>query len=311
LQPADQWLLSKLQETIEEYTRKLETCEFNVAMAVLENFVIETLSRLYVPMIRKELWTDEPETLERRQTIYAILHYTLKTVTLLFNPVTPYLSEALYQKVYKKLDPKLKESVNFECWPEPDKKKRDKTIEKEFDTLFNTVSLVYAARQQAKLKRRWPLGKVIVAAPEKAADALQKHETLFLDLINVKAAEYTRQAPDYVGGESWVSAAENDLQVFLNGKRDDKLLGEGIMRDLARRVQALRKDLGYTPTDVLDAAHIAELDKDSIELLQPYLTEMAELVRTKKVYLHAKQEEIKTEWHESKLDGKRIYITIH
>jgi isoleucyl-tRNA synthetase len=311
LQPADQWLLSKLQETIEEYTAKLETCEFNVAMATLENFVIETLSRLYVPMIRKELWTDEPETLERRQTIYAILHYTLKTVTLLFNPVTPYLSEALYQKVYKKFNPNLAESINLECWPEPNQKMRNKTLEHEFDTLFNTVSLVYAARQQAKLKRRWPLGKVIVVAPENTAENLKKHETLFLELVNVKTAEYAREVPDYVGGENWVSATQDDVYVFVSGKRDDKLLGEGIMRDLARRVQALRKDLGYMPTDVLDAVHIAELTDDNITLLQPYLTEMADLVRTKKVYLHTKPSEINAEWHESKLDGKRIHITIH
>ena len=262
-------------------------------------------------MIRKELWTDEPEKLERRQTIYAILHYTLKTVTLLFNPVTPYLSEGLYQKVYKNFNPKLPESVNFERWPKPDEKMRDKTIEEEFDTLFSTVSLVYAARQQARLKRRWPLGKVIVISPEKTSEALKKHETLFLELVNVKAAEYRGRVPEYVGGENWVSATEDDVYVFVSGKRDDRLLGEGIMRDLARRVQALRKDLGYVPTEVLDAVHIAELDEDSTGLLQYYLAEMAELVRAKKVYIHAKRDEIDAEWYESKLDGKRIYITIH
>ena len=311
LKSADRWLISKLQQVIDDYTLKLERCEFNVAMAILENFVIETLSRLYVPMIRKELWTDEPEKLERRQTIYAILHYTLKTVTLLFNPVTPYLSEGLYQKVYKNFNPKLPESVNFERWPKPDEKMRDKTIEEEFDTLFSTVSLVYAARQQARLKRRWPLGKVIVISPEKTSEALKKHETLFLELVNVKAAEYRGRVPEYVGGENWVSATEDDVYVFVSGKRDDRLLGEGIMRDLARRVQALRKDLGYVPTEVLDAVHIAELDEDSTGLLQYYLAEMAELVRAKKVYIHAKRDEIDAEWYESKLDGKRIYITIH
>jgi len=311
LQPADRWLLSKLQETIEEYTLKLESCEFNVATAILENFIIETLSRLYVPMIRKELWTDDPETSERRQTIYAILHYTLKTITLLFNPVTPYLSEALYQKVYRKFDAKLSESINFECWSEPDEKMRDKPLEEEFEVLFKCVSLAYAARQQAKLKRRWPLSKVIVVAPQKTSKALRAHEPLFLELTNVKKAEYAGQVPDYVGGENWVSATEGDVHVFVSGQRDDKLLGEGIMRDLARRVQALRKELGYVPTDVLDAVHIAELDEDSVGLLEPYLEEMAELVRTKKVYLHGSRGEVDAEWHESKLDGKRIYIAIH
>jgi valyl-tRNA synthetase len=235
----------------------------------------------------------------------------LKTVTLLFNPVTPYLSEALYQKVYKKLDAKLPDSINFECWPEPDEKMRDKALAEEFEVLFKSVSLVYAARQQAKLKRRWPLGKVIVVAPEKASNALRKHEPLFLELTNVKAAEYAAKVPDYVGGENWVSASEGDVYVFVSGQRDEKLLGEGLMRDLARRVQALRKDLGYVPTDVLDAVHIAELDEDNRGLLESYLEEMAELVRTKKVCLHGSRGEVDADWHEAKLDGKRIYINIH
>jgi isoleucyl-tRNA synthetase len=311
LKDADRWLLSKLQGKMQEYTSRLERCEFNVAMAVLEDFVIDTLSRLYVPMIRKELWTDDPETAERRQTIYAILHYTLKTVTLLFNPVTPYLSETLYQKVYKKFSPELPDSINFEQWSTPDEKKRNQALEEEFDVLFKTVSLVNAARQQAKLKRRWPLSKAIVTAPDNAASALKRQEPLFLELTNVKTAEYAATVPDYVGGENWVSASEGELLVFVSGQRDNKLLGEGLMRDLARRVQALRKELGYVPTDVLDAVHIADLDEDGMALLQPYLEEMAELVRTRKVYLHSSRNEVDTEWHESKLDGKRIYLNIH
>jgi len=311
LQPPDQWLLSKLQNAIREYTDKLEACQFNSALAVLEDFVIETLSRLYVPMIRKELWTDDPETLQRRHAIYAILHYTLKTITLLFNPVTPHLSEALYQKVYKKLEPALSESVNFESWPEPDEKMRNETVEETFDTLFKCVSLVYAARQQAKLKRRWPLSKAVVVAPDKVANSLQSVEALFLELTNIKAAEYSQKVPDYVSGENWVSASEGEIYVFVSGHRDEKLLGEGLMRDLARRVQALRKERGYLPTDVLDAVHIAELDDESRGLLESYLQEMAELVRTEKVYLHRDRSEIDAEWCTYQVDDKKIYVALH
>ena len=75
------------------------------------------------------------------------------------------------------------------------------------------------------------------------------------------------QVPEYVGGENWVSSQEDDITVFVSGQRDDKLLGEGIMRDLARRVQALRKEMGFVPTDVLESVHIAELDAESMTLL--------------------------------------------
>ena len=307
LKNPDLWLLSKLQETIEAYTAKLETCEFNFALANLEDFVIETLSRLYVPMVRKELWTDDPETLNRRLAIYANLWHVLKTVTLLFNPITPYLSEALYQKIYKKMDAKLPESVNFEKWPTPDTKMRNKPLEEDFQILFKCVSLVYAARQSAKLKRRWPLRKVVVAAPEKTCKALRNVEELFLELANVKTAEYVQE---HATVEGWVSASEDDVHVFLDIHRDERLLGEGLMRDLARRVQSLRKERGYVPTDVLEAVYIAELDEESVRLLKPYLEEMTELVRTKKVYIQYKREEAEAKWQEHQLDDKKIYIAI-
>ncbi len=312
LESVDQWLLSKLQRTITDYTQKLDRCEFNTAVAILEDFVIETLSRLYVPMIRKELWTDNPETMARRQKIYTVLYQVLNTLTLMFNPVTPYLTEALYQKIYRKLDATLPESINLERWPEPDSKFVNKTVEEEFDTLFKAVSLVYSARQQAKLKRRWPLKAVIIVASNELIDALKKMESLFLELSNVKTACYAIEPPEQKECENWVSVVEGDLTIVLNGQRDEKLLGEGIMRDLARRVQALRKEMGFMPTDILDDVHIAGLEPESSNLVFAYLTEMADLVRARKVNLHVKTEDVgEAEWHEAELDGKPISISIH
>lgn len=311
LQPVDIWMLSILQDKIQDYTSKLERCEFNAALAVLDGFVIETLSRLYVPMIRKELWTDEPETYNRRQTIYAILHHTLKTVTLLFNPITPFLSEALFQKIYRKFDSDLPETVNLADWPTPNASLRNKTIEEQFEVLLKAVSISFAARQQGKLKRRWPLAKAIIVAPENITQALKSLEALLIEQINVKTVEYAAATPKHVNSENWVSSQEDEITVFISGQRDDKLLGEGIMRDLARRVQALRKELGFMSTDILESAHIAELDAESIQLLEPYLEEMAGLVRTRKIYLHKTKDEIAADWHESELDGKKILINIH
>jgi isoleucyl-tRNA synthetase len=309
LKPADRWLLSKLQKTVESYTKKLERCEFNFAVAELEDFVVDVVSRQYVPMIRRELWSDDPQTLQRRLTVYATLWQTLKTLVLLFNPVTPFLSEFMYQKVYRELDNSLPESVNFENWPQPDEALRDTELEQAFDTLQRCVALVYSARQSAQLKRRWPLRKAVVAAPKQVQDALKSLEDVFLELANVKQVEYSEEVTAFDEKE-WASASEGGLQVLLNTQRDESLLGEGLMRDLARRVQSLRKERGFMPTDILEAVHLAELDQESMKLVEPYLTEMAELVRTKKVYLHKKRAEVEAEWQEYLLDNKKVFVAI-
>jgi len=310
LKKPDLWLLSRLQKTIEDYTAELEACEFGIALAELENFVVEVLSRLYVPMIRKELWSDDPETLDRRLAIYATLWHVLKTTTLLFNPVTPYLSEALHQKLYRKFDSTLAESVNFESWPRPDEKTQDRKVEEEFDALFRYVSLVYSARQSVKLKRRWPLRSIIVVAPEKDCNALRSVEDVFLELANVKKVRYEQEVPRDIKAVEWASAEEGNVRVLVDVQRDERLLGEGLMRDLARRIQSLRKELGYVPTDILESVHLAGLDSENGKLLQPYLKEMAELVRVRKAELHDSRDEVKANWQEYLLDDKKIYVAI-
>jgi isoleucyl-tRNA synthetase len=188
----------------------------------------------------------------------------------------------------------------------------DKSAEEEFDVLFKAVSLVYAARQQAKLKRRWPLRTAVLVAPERTTAVLKKVESIFLELANVKTAKYTQDMPGYAKGSKWISAIEGELSIVLSGERDEKLLGEGIMRDLARRVQALRKELGYVPSDILDGVHISGLDAESSKLVENYLIEMADLVRTRKVTVHLETAEVAdADWHKTELDGKEIFISIH
>jgi len=312
LKPADLWLLSKLQRTVKNYTARLEKCEFNFALAELETFVVDVVSRQYVPMVRRDLWSDDPQTLNRRLAVYATLWQTLKTLVLLFNPVTPFLSEFMHQNVYRTLDNTKTESVNLESWPTPDENMQDAELEHTFDKLLQVLALTYSARQTAQLKRRWPLQKAVVVTPKDERRRLKDLEDLFLELANVKRVEYRDVMPQAVSKPSkrWVQASDGEFQVALYTERDEKLLGEGVMRDLARRVQALRKELGFTPTDILNAVHLAELDAESTRLLEPYLTEMAELVRTKKAHVHRERSEVKAEWHEYTFDDKKVYVAI-
>jgi len=309
LRPVDRWLLSKLQGAVKRVTNRLDSCEFQLALSELEEFVVDVLSRDYVPMVRKDLWTDEPETLNQRLAVYSTLYYVLKTLVLLFNPATPFLCEALYQRVYRQLETSLPESVNFERWPTSNDALEDEAVEQQFETLKQVVSLTYSARQSAKLKRRWPLRTVQVAASKNVQKALKELEDLFLELANVKVVEYMEKLSTE-DAKGWQMASDGDVHVRLSTVRDEALVGEGVMRDLARRVQSLRKELGFSPTDMLETVHLAELDKETVKLLMPFLKEMAELVRAKRVQVHQKRDEVNAEWHEYSLDNAKMYIAI-
>ncbi|UCD97041.1 MAG: hypothetical protein JSV35_03030, partial [Candidatus Bathyarchaeota archaeon] len=98
--------------------------------------------------------------------------------------------------------------------------------------------------------------------------------------------------------------------VFLDSERDAELVGEGFMRDLARRVQALRKQLGFSPTEILESVHLAQLNPETIQLLNPHLEKMVELVRARKIDLQADKADLNVDWQEFKVDGKTVSVAI-
>jgi len=201
--------------------------------------------------------------------------------------------------------------VNLVAWPKPKEELRDIKLERDFERLLKCVSLVYSARQKAGMKRRWPLRRAYIVASEEFNESIAELEEVFLELSNVKEAAYLKSSSE-IGSEhldKCVSSAEGDVEVFLYVYRDKQLVGEGLMRDLARRVQALRKELGYVPTDILESVRIAGLKEEEIEMLKPYREEILGLVRAREIKL-SEETDTKEGWRKSKLDGRTIYIAL-
>jgi isoleucyl-tRNA synthetase len=60
-------------------------------------------------------------------------------------------------------------------------------------------------------------------------------------------------------------------------------MAKGLIKDLARRLQTLRKERGYNPTDILNKASILDLDSESLEMIKGKEKELAFLVRVNDV----------------------------
>ncbi|MDA4131459.1 MAG: DUF5915 domain-containing protein, partial [Thaumarchaeota archaeon] len=107
------------------------------------------------------------------------------------------------------------------------------------------------------------------------------------------------------------SVVENfGIVVALDTSRNDELIARGLVKDLARNVQALRKEKGFNPTEVLDSVKIAGLGNQNIELIKSKLEELAFLVRVKKAELYPDLSESQDSWNRGELDGTQIRILI-
>ena len=111
---------------------------------------------------------------------------------------------------------------------------------------------------------------------------------------------------DYDANENFAVANRDGLIVFISTSRNKEMMAKGLVKDVARRLQTLRKERGYNPTDVLEIASILELDEESLEMIKEKSEELAFLVRVKKVNF----EESCKEYKQDDIDGQKIRISV-
>ena len=109
--------------------------------------------------------------------------------------------------------------------------------------------------------------------------------------------------------EGYEVAERGGVFVALPKGRDRKLVAEGLVRDLARRLQALRKERGFVPTAMLRSAGVSGLEEEDLELVRPLAKQLAYLVRVRRVEL-AGERAGGTGWSEAELDGRPIYLRV-
>ena len=110
--------------------------------------------------------------------------------------------------------------------------------------------------------------------------------------------------------EGYVYAEKENLMIFMSTNRDQNLITQGLVRDLARNLQQLRKEKSYNPTEILSTAYIADLEKDEVSSLSLHSNDLTYLVRVQSVVLSEEKME-GIEYKNIEIDGREINISIN
>jgi isoleucyl-tRNA synthetase len=111
---------------------------------------------------------------------------------------------------------------------------------------------------------------------------------------------------DFDAKEGFAFSKRDSMVVFISTKRNQEMMARGLIKDLARRLQTLRKERGYNPTDVLNKASILELDPEALEMIKDRTEELAFLVRVKEVTF----DESCKSYKDDDIDGQKIRISV-
>jgi isoleucyl-tRNA synthetase len=179
----DRWILSRLQATIETAIDRLDDYDTTFAGRAIADFV-DDLSNWYVRRSRRRFWDADQGAFD---TLRTCLVETAKLVA----PLTPFVADEIHENLSGE-----EPSVHLCDYPSPDPELRDEDLEWQMQIARDAVELGRAARAQAKVKLRQPLGEAVLVAADRERKAIERLEPVVLDELNVKRLRYVTQADE-------------------------------------------------------------------------------------------------------------------
>jgi isoleucyl-tRNA synthetase len=101
-------------------------------------------------------------------------------------PITPHLSEEIYQNLIKSVKSDAKESIHMEDWSF-DESKIDNNLEQMMDSVRNVIEAAARARDVVRYKLRWPVNDItVVSQDDNILNAVKHLENIIKDQSNTK-----------------------------------------------------------------------------------------------------------------------------
>lgn len=146
---ADQWILTRLNETIDSVTQNIDTYDFGEAGRKLYSFIWDDFCDWYIEMAKLPLYGENEQA---KKTTRSVLAYVLGHTLKLLHPFMPFITEEIWQHI-----PHEGKSISIAKWP---------SVQKDFDSAeavkdMSTVTEIIRSVRNIRAEVNVPLSKKI------------------------------------------------------------------------------------------------------------------------------------------------------
>ncbi|MEK6820642.1 MAG: valine--tRNA ligase [Nanoarchaeota archaeon] len=158
MEQMDLYMLVKLRGIINKTREFYENYDIASARKEAESFFWHDFCDNYLEIVKNRVYNGSKE--EKESAFYTLYH-SLLAVLKLMAPITPFITEALYQKYYRENE--KEKSIHIAGWPELDFKE-NKKIREEGDLFVEVLSRVRMAKSKAQKSMK---AEIILAVEKK------------------------------------------------------------------------------------------------------------------------------------------------
>jgi valyl-tRNA synthetase len=227
---ADRWILHRLNETVRDVTRLIDSYEFGETGRVLNNFIWDDLCDWYIEFAKLSLYnTDEAA----KKATQSVLAYVLDRTQRLIHPFMPYISEEIWQHL-----PHEGETITLAEWPVYDTALEAPDAVKEMELLMEMIRAVRNIRAEVNVPMSKKIEMLIKPSGEAEAAILSRNEEFIKRFCGTSMLETGLH----------ISAPDKAMTAIITGA--DLYLPLAGLIDIAQEIARLEKEHQYLNTEV-------------------------------------------------------------
>ena len=184
LSETDSVFLRELAHLINHSTKYFMDYNYSAAKLRIERFFWEDLCANYLEIVK---WRVYNGTKEEKESAHYTLYTALLTILKLVAPITPFITEKIYQDHFRKNE--REKSIHLLAWPEISKEAGLKT---EAWSLFKEV---ISRIRQEKSNAKKPMNAEIILVLQK--DRFKRYEKMLSDLQHVTNAREIKEGKEF------------------------------------------------------------------------------------------------------------------
>jgi len=174
LEPADLWIIKKMNESIKRATQYFDDYEYAKARNEIETFFMSQFADYYIEFVKYRLSSTDEES---KQTAQYVLDNVFINIIKMFAPFLPFVTEEIYQLMRKE------KSIHLSSWPELVKTKEP---DSDFEQAIKAIEEIRKYKSENKIS----LGKEIEEYHLQTKVNLEKYGQFIKKAIRVKNLSY-------------------------------------------------------------------------------------------------------------------------
>ena len=175
LEPADKWIISRLNHLIKEVTDNMDGFELGIAVQKVYDFIWDEFCDWYIEMVKPRLYNSDDEA-SKNAALWTLKNVLIDALKLL-HPYMPFITEEIFCSLQSE-----EESIMISRWPEYREERDFRKEESDIETIKEAVRGIRNVRTSMNVPPSRRAAVYVVSEKEEIREAFEEGKLFFASL---------------------------------------------------------------------------------------------------------------------------------